>query len=96
MPASEAERDAALKAWQDWYLQLEDAVVDAGAPFRSLALTVDSDGTVRDAKGENVATGYAIVQADTADQVVQMARECPILRSGGRIAIYETFVMGEP
>ncbi len=39
------------------------------------------------------ATGYAILDAKDLDKATKLAKACPILKSGGSIAVYETASM---
>jgi hypothetical protein len=36
-------------------------------------------------------SGYSIVEAPSLEAATKMAKGCPILRSGGQVAVYETF-----
>jgi hypothetical protein len=93
MIPTEAEMAAVMKEWGAWYAQLGGALVDAGNPFTPVARTIESDGTISDAPKDGMATGYSIIEAESLDAAVQMAKGCPILKSGGRISVYETFVI---
>jgi hypothetical protein len=36
-------------------------------------------------------SGYTVITADSLDAATERARSCPILASGGRVDVYETF-----
>lgn len=91
MPATEAERAAVMQAWGAWFGRLGSAVVDQGNPFSGNAKTIASDGSVSAGPGTSVASGYSIIKADSLDAAVELARDCPVLQSGARIAVLETF-----
>src|SRR5438105_12662759 len=91
MPESEAEQAAVLQAWGAWYGKLGSAVVDGGNPFTPMAKSIASNGTVSDGPVGTAASGYSIIKADSLDAAVEMAKDCPILQSGGQISVYETF-----
>ena len=37
------------------------------------------------------ASGYSVLEADSIDDAVSLAKGCPVLHGGASIAIYETF-----
>lgn len=92
MPETEAEQQAEMAAWGEWYGRLGAAVVDGGNPFGAAA-TVASDGTVSQG-GRSGLTGYSIVAADDLEGALAHAAGCPILRTGGSVEVYETFQVG--
>ena len=91
MPETEAEQAAVLEAWGTWYAGLGSAVVDMGNPFTPLAKSISGDGTVSDGPIGTPASGYTIIEADSLDEAVGMAQDCPVLQSGAQISVYETF-----
>ena len=91
MPETEAESAAVIKAWTAWYTQLGSAVVDPGNPFTPMAKTIGPDGMVRDGAAGLMATGYTILQAESLDAAVKLAKGCPVLAGGAEISVYETF-----
>jgi hypothetical protein len=91
MPASEAEQQAVMKAWEAWSSKLGDAMVNLGDPFTPMAKTISPDGKVSDGPVGTMASGYSIIKADSLDAAVAMARGCPVLQGGAKITVYETF-----
>ncbi|HUW08126.1 MAG TPA: hypothetical protein VM537_00270 [Anaerolineae bacterium] len=94
MPETEAEQAVAMKimkAWEVWYDELGEAVVDWGSPFTPLAKSIASDGSVSDGPVGVMATGYTIIKADSLDEAVEKAKACPGYIGGGDITVYETF-----
>jgi hypothetical protein len=89
MPETEAEQAAVMKAWDGWFHELGSAVADGGNPFTPQTRSISSDGSV----GEKApsASGYSILEADSIDDAVSLAKGCPVLQGGASIAIYETF-----
>ena len=86
----ESEMPAVMKAWESWYTELGDAVVDPGNPM-SFGKTVLSDGTINDNPLGPNGTGYTIVKADSLESATKMAGSCPVLDGGSDISIFETF-----
>jgi hypothetical protein len=91
MPASEAEQKAIMDDWTAWFGKLGSAVVDGGNPFTPLAKSIASDGKVSDGPVGGMASGYSVIKADSLDQAVALAKGCPVLKSGAKISVYETF-----
>ena len=69
-----------------------DAVVDAGNPVGQSS-TVQSDGNVTEDGGANPTSGYSLVNADSKDQAVDLAKGCPILEAGGSVEVAEAMEM---
>ena len=91
MPASDAERKKVMDAWGAWFGRLGGAVVDPGNPIGPKAKSISSDGSVHDGAVGTAASGYSILKADSLNQAVELAKGCPVLESGARISVYETF-----
>jgi hypothetical protein len=91
MPESAAAQARVLKQWETWYGKLGSAVVDGGNPMSGAVNKIRADGTwAKGPIGKRV-TGYSIIEASSVDKATKLAKGCPILRSGGEIAVYETF-----
>jgi hypothetical protein len=91
MGATPAEQQKQLQAWGAWFGKLGKAVVDAGNPFSDKVKNLASDGKVKDGPVGSRATGYSIVEAGSLDAATGLAKDCPVLTSGGQITVYETF-----
>lgn len=92
MPETEAEGAAVMAAWGAWMGGLGDALVDGGNPVGA-SKQIDTDGSVSDGAVGTPATGYSIVQADSHNAAVSLAKGCPVLQAGGQISVYETIEM---
>jgi hypothetical protein len=90
-PQGDAEGQAVMKAWTDWFTKLGGDVVDSGNPIAPGAKSIASNGRVSDSPVGTPATGYSIIKADSLDAAVNRAKTCPHLASGGQISVYETF-----
>ncbi len=91
MPATEAERKQVMDAWGAWFGKLGAAVVDPGNPIGPMAKSISSDGSVHDGAVGTAASGYSILKADSLNDAVGLAKGCPVLTSGAKISVYETF-----
>ena len=91
MPETEEETAKVMAAWEAWYGELGESIVDGGNPF-SQTRTVSSDGSVS-VGGDNPLSGYTIVNAADFDAAVAAAKGCPILQSGGSVEVAEAIDM---
>src|SRR5512136_230325 len=90
MPEAGPETEKVMKAWEAWLSKLGKAVVDPGDPFTPKVKSIGSDGSVADGPVGSMATGYSILEADSLDAAVKMARSCPVLQGGAKLSVYET------
>ena len=90
MPETEEARAAAMDAWTSWFATLGSAVKDPGNPFSETAKSISGDGAIADVAA-GTASGYSIIEADTLDAAVDLAKGCPVLQDGAEVHVYETF-----
>ncbi|HSB65812.1 MAG TPA: hypothetical protein VLD65_04490 [Anaerolineales bacterium] len=90
MPANDSERKKILDEWTAWYKKLDKAVIDQGNPFTPKAKSIWGDGKIHDSPDCPSVTGYTIIQAISLDAAIQLAKNCPALKYGAKISIYET------
>jgi hypothetical protein len=89
---TEKERADQMQQWGAWFGKLGKGVADQGAPFSGKVKTVSSNGNAKDgAHSQPPVSGYSIIDAPSLDKATKLAKGCPIIRSGGEIAVYETF-----
>jgi hypothetical protein len=91
MPEGAAAQARVLKQWEKWYGKLGPAVVDGGNPMSGAVNKIRADGSSSKGAIGKRATGYSIIEAPTLDKATKLSKGCPILKSGGEIAVYETF-----
>jgi hypothetical protein len=89
MAPNPAEQAAIMQAWGEWFGKLGAALVDGGNPFTGTAKSIDAGGKVSDGPVGTMATGYSIVKADSLAAAVEMSKGCPVLKSNGKITVYE-------
>jgi len=88
MPETPEEGAKVVQAWNVWFGELGDSLVDGGNPA-SATKTIAADGSVSDdASGPS---GYSILKADSLDAAVALAKGCPVLQGGASIQVVETF-----
>jgi hypothetical protein len=74
-----------MQKWQKWMESLGSSIVDPGMPVGKSS-TVSKDGVV-DNGGPDPISGYTVLQADTEEAVLEMAKACPHIAAGGRIEV---------
>jgi len=92
-PDTEQEQKQVMQAWEAWFGRLATAVVDGGSPFSGQVNTLSADGSSTPGPVGEKATGYSILEADSLEAATGLAKGCPLLQSGGRIAVYEAHQM---
>ncbi|MEZ5810947.1 MAG: YciI family protein [Rhizobiaceae bacterium] len=90
MPETPEEGAKAMAAWENWFKQMGSAVIDGGNPVGK-SKTVTANG-VEDNGGANPLSGYSLVEADSIDAAIEMAKGCPIL-DGGTVEVAEAMEM---
>jgi hypothetical protein len=88
MPESPEEGAKVMAAWMSWYDSLGDTVVDRGNPL-AIRKQVKPDGSVGGDSGS--VNGYVIIEADSVDEAVAIARGCPVLQGGSTLQVAEAF-----
>lgn len=69
------------QAWNDWFGIIGAQIADFGNRVSSAQMVGE-----RSSDGDEL-SGYILINADTADAAVDIARGCPGLRSGGRVEV---------
>jgi hypothetical protein len=88
MPESEAERAAAMQAWEAWFTELGTAVSDQGNPFAPAAKRITAGPAIADTSA--AASGYSVLHADDLEQAAKLASGCPVLQGGAEITVFDT------
>lgn len=73
------------QAWMDWFASVGDRMVDSGNPM-SLGAEVTPDTVTPIETGLDSFTGYSIVNADSMDEAVELAKTNPMITG---VTVYE-------
>jgi hypothetical protein len=73
----------AAAAWQSWFGELSDSVVDIGNPVFGQRRALGDDGC------ETLIRGYSVVSAADVNAAAELAQGCPLLERGGAVEIAE-------
>lgn len=90
-PSSPEEGKRHFARYMDWLSALGDAVVSPANPLKDTC-TVHPDGSVSPGSVSTM-SGYTIVQADSIDDALAMAKDCPFLEMGGSLEVSERIEM---
>ncbi len=90
-PSSPEEGKRHFAKYVEWLKSLGDAAVSPANPLKGTS-TVNPDGTVT-AGGKSTMSGYTLVQADSMEAALTMAKACPFLEIGGSLEVSERVEM---
>ena len=90
-PETPEQGQAHMAKYKDWLSSLGDAAVSPANPLKNTS-TVNPDGAVSRGGTTNM-SGYTIIQADTQDQALSIAKACPFLEIGGSLEVSELIQM---
>lgn len=80
-----------MERWQAWSASLGEAVIDPGMPVGP-SMTVTANGFV-EGGGSNPLSGITIVEADSIEAAMEMAKSCPHIDARGTIEVAEALNM---
>lgn len=86
-PSSPEEGQRHFARYMEWLQSLGDAAVSPANPFR-VTHTVHADGSVTDG-GATAMSGYTLIEADSIEAALAIARACPFLEIGGSLEVSE-------
>jgi hypothetical protein len=90
-PSSPEEGKQHFAKYKEWLASLGDSVVSPMNPFKSTS-TLDSDGTVSTGSTTTM-SGYTIIEAESIETALEMAKACPFLDIGGSLEVSELVQM---
>ncbi len=90
-PSSPEEAKQHMSKYMAWLSSLGDSAVSPANPLKN-TITVNSDGTVTTG-GTTTMSGYTIIDVDSMDAALSMAKVCPFLDVGGSLEVSELMEM---
>lgn len=90
-PSSPEEGRQHMSKYMDWLSSLGDSVVSPANPLKNTR-TVHPDGTVTTG-GATLMSGYTIIEADSMEAALSIAKACPFLDVGGSLEVSELMPM---
>ena len=86
---SPEEMQQVMEAWGKWFQELGSAIIDPGDALMPEGKVL-REGTVTDGpfiEAKELLGGYSVVEADSLDAALEMAKSCPVAGEGGSIEI---------
>ena len=80
-----------ISKYMAWISSLGDAAVSPANPLKGTK-TMSSDGSVTTG-GSSTISGYTIIEANSMDAALSIARACPFLEIGGSLEVSELIEM---
>lgn len=90
-PSSPEEGKRHFAKYMDWLTSLGDSAVSPANPLKNTS-TVNPDGTVTTG-GSSTMSGYTIIEAESMDGALTIAKACPFLDIGGSLEVSELIAM---
>ncbi|MGD8814823.1 MAG: YciI family protein [Anaerolineales bacterium] len=90
-PASPEEGQQHRAEYMQWLTALGSKAVSPANPLRDTR-TVNPDGTVTTSSTTSM-SGYTILEADSIEAAVSIAKTCPFLKIGGSLEVSELVEM---
>ena len=90
-PSSPEEGQQHFARYMEWLSSLGDSAVSPANPLKDTS-TVSPDGSVTSG-GASTMSGYTIVETDSIEAALSMAKACPFLDIGGSLEVSELIEM---
>jgi len=90
-PSSPEEGEQHMSAYRAWLSSLGDSAVSPANPLKDTS-TVNSDGTVTTGSTMSM-SGFTIIEADSMEAALLIAKACPFLDIGGSLEVSELIEM---
>jgi hypothetical protein len=80
-----------MAKYRSWLSSLGDSAVSPANPLKDTS-TVNSDGSVTNG-GTSTMSGFTIIEVDSMDEALSIAKKCPFLDVGGSLEVSELMQM---
>ena len=90
-PSSPEEGQRHFAKYKEWLSSLGDSVVSPANPLKDTN-TVNPDSTVT-AGSTTSMSGYTIIEADSMEKALEVAKACPFLKIDGSLEVSELIQM---
>ena len=90
-PSSPEEGKQHFAKYKEWLSSLGDSAVSPANPLKDTS-TVNSDGTVTTGSTTSM-SGFTIIEADSMEAALLIAKACPFLDIGGSLEVSELMEM---
>ncbi len=90
-PASPEEGEQHMADYRSWLASLGDAAVSPANPLKDTK-TIAADGSVTPG-GTSSMSGFTVIEVDSMDAALAIAKACPFLELGGTLEVSELMKM---
>ena len=90
-PSSPEEGTQHMSKYRNWLSSLGNSAVSPANPLKNTS-TVNSDGTVSGGSKTSM-SGFTIIEADSMESALSIAKSCPFLEIGGSLEVSELMQM---
>lgn len=90
-PSSPEEGKTHFAKYMEWLTSLGDAAVSPANPLKNTT-TVNPDGSTS-SEGKTKMSGYTIVEAESMEKALEVAKACPFLEINGSLEVSELVEM---
>ncbi len=87
---SPEEMQGFLAMWGEWFKQFGPQILDGGDALLPTGRVIKPDGEIANGpyvEAKEMVGGFSVIDAETYEAAVEIARECPIVKIGGAIEI---------
>lgn len=77
-----------MQTWGEWLGSVGPYVIDRGDMFKPGGKSVNPQGVE---PSDSNLSGYTIIDVRDYDAALNVAMGCPIIKSGGKVEVYEAF-----
>ena len=90
-PSTPEEGQKHFAEYQQWLSSLGQAIISPANPFKNTH-TVSPDGSVSEG-GQTGMSGYTLLEAESMEAALEMAKTCPFLGINGTLEVSEKIEM---
>ena len=90
-PSSPEEGKQHFAKYMEWLNSLGDSAVSPANPLKDTS-TVNSDGSITNS-GASTMSGFTIIEVESMDEALSIAKKCPFLDVGGSLEVSELMQM---
>lgn len=90
-PSTPEEGQKHFSKYKEWLSSMGDSVVSPANPFKGTK-TVNPDGSVSEG-GTTLMSGFTIIEAETMESALSLAKGCPFLDIEGSLEVSELVQM---
>ncbi len=90
-PSSPEQGQQHFEKYKKWLSSLGDSAVSPANPLKDTS-TVNSDGTITSG-GTTTMSGYTVIETDSKQTALEIAKACPFLDIGGSLEVSELIQM---